>query len=75
MSYTLTKGAVQKFMTNAEAGTPVLQVLSYKLLGSANGATPRYKIIVSDGIHYANAMLGTFFTSSFFFSNYIFIYH
>jgi replication factor A1 len=44
----------------AGAPQPVLQALAVKKLTSAAPASPdRWRVVVSDGVHYANSMLAT----------------
>ncbi|KAM1787213.1 hypothetical protein FF1_037355 [Malus domestica] len=69
MDVRLTEGAIMKMCTeelNDGSFQPILQVMDVKLVHTAarNGAQPgqdkeRYRVVISDGSHYQQGMLGT----------------
>eukprot|EP01135_Chromosphaera_perkinsii_P008267 Nk52_evm9s1224 gene=Nk52_evmTU9s1224 len=62
MSFTLSSGAVKAIHAEQPCSEPILQVLSAKGMQnkSGNGAmTERFRLVLSDGVHYQQAMLGT----------------
>jgi replication factor A1 len=71
MDWQLTKGICEKLMTIDVAATddelyqtrPIVQLLSVKRINPAGSgvaaATDRYRVIVSDGVHFIQAMLAT----------------
>ena len=67
MAYQLTAGICERLNTadqeDAELwqSTPTLQFLSIKKISSAQpgGGVDRYRIIISDGVHFLQAMLAT----------------
>ena len=56
MSYTLTRGAILDAYNNKTEGKPTVQVLDVKQLPGAN---VRYRLVISDGEYYQQAMLAT----------------
>ncbi|KAG8907990.1 Replication factor A protein 1 [Tulasnella sp. 403] len=63
----LTAGAVKRYMDASNAGDeaslagfyPVVQLLNIKRVVAKNDGPPRNRLIVSDGVHFAQAMLAT----------------
>ena len=49
--------------TTDESFEPVLQVMNVKQLASAPGAADRFRVILSDGVHYMQGMLASQLTS------------
>lgn len=56
MSYTLTSGAILAAYNNNTEGNPTVQVLDIKKLPGPN---VRYRLVISDGEYYQQAMLAT----------------
>jgi replication factor A1 len=54
----LTAGAILQTYNNTCQGSPTVQVIDIKKLGANNGAD-RYRLVISDGVHYQQAMLAT----------------
>ena len=58
----LDSGAIKKiYDTNDTSLSPTVQVYDVKKIGAnnANSANERYRIVISDGVHYQQAMLAT----------------
>ena len=57
----LDSGAIQKIVDTGDTslGPVVLQVLDVKKIENPNPTNERYHIVISDGIHYQQAMLGS----------------
>ena len=57
----LSTGAVLAMYNNNTSGQPVVQLLDVKRIQSPGGqqAQDRYRLVVSDGQHYMQAMLAT----------------
>lgn len=56
MAYSLTKGAILEAYNNNTSGNPIVQVLDVKKLPGPN---VRYRLVISDGEYYQQAMLAT----------------
>ena len=54
----LTAGSVQRMFNNDTAQNPIVQLLEVKQINGQGGAT-RYRLIISDGQHFMQAMLAT----------------
>jgi len=56
----LTQGAIEKIYNSSGDGNgAIVQVLDVKRINGNNGGAQRYRLVVSDGIHYQQAMLAT----------------
>jgi len=60
MAVNLTQGAIVTMCFTSEVLEPVLQVIDLKLVQSQqNNTTERYRLVLSDGLHYQQGMLAT----------------
>jgi replication factor A1 len=60
MAVNLTQGAITTMCFTLEVLEPVLQVFDLKPVQSQqNSATERYRLVLSDGLHYQQGMLAT----------------
>lgn len=60
MAVNLTQGAIVTMCFTSEDLHPVLQVIDLKLVQSQqNSGTERYRVVLSDGLHYQQGMLAT----------------
>lgn len=55
----LTAGSVMKMFNNDTSGQPMVQLLEVKQIAGNGGSPPRYRLIISDGVHFMQAMLAT----------------
>jgi replication factor A1 len=56
----LSRGAIKHvFTTNDTSNQPVVQVIELKQINASGSANPRYRLAVSDGVHFQQAMLAT----------------
>lgn len=58
----LTPGGVARVYQEDTTGKPVVQVIDLKVIGTpstANNTGRRYRLIISDGVHFQQAMLAT----------------
>merc|ERR1711871_125931 len=57
----LTSGCIQRiYNQDSDVSAAVVQVLDVKKLGAQGGTgAPRYRLVLSDGVHYQQAMLAT----------------
>lgn len=59
----LSEGAVSRMLEGTDGvssvSDPVCQILSFKRLQSANGTSDRYRVVLSDGKYYVQAMLAS----------------
>ena len=56
---TLTAGAVQRVHNGDTTSSPTMQIIDVKRIGGQGGAQERYRLVISDGVHYQQAMLAT----------------
>jgi len=60
MAVNLTQGAIVTMCFTTEDLHPVLQVIDLKQVQSQqNSGTERYRVVLSDGLHYQQGMLAT----------------
>lgn len=58
----LTPGGVARVYQEDTTGKPIVQVIDLKVIGTpstANNPGRRYRLIISDGVHFQQAMLAT----------------
>ena len=63
MTFQLTAGAVPRCYEDVQGFNPTLQVIRLREVKAKPGAQKRYRLIVSDGTHFAVSMLTTQLTS------------
>jgi replication factor A1 len=59
MSASLTRGAILRTYNNDTTGNPTVQIIDIKKLNSSGSAQDRYRLVISDSVHYQQAMLNT----------------
>ncbi|XP_071362308.1 replication protein A 70 kDa DNA-binding subunit-like isoform X2 [Trachinotus anak] len=56
MSVTLTEGAVEALLKGSQVNNPVLQLLNMRLISNTSGP-PRFRLMMSDGLHFWSSFL------------------
>jgi len=59
MAHQITKGSIQRLYHDDTTPGSVVQVLDIKKLSSGNNSAERFRLVVSDSVHYQQAMVAT----------------